>query len=81
MDDFDALSWHEKSIRMSGFWTHFRSFAEICPGAISTYNTAGRRDAIVSNCSPLLNQFMIKVSTQYAVNLVGILVGQRSNYC
>ena len=40
----------------------------------STYNTAGRREAIVSTCSPLLNRFMIKVSTQYIVNLVGILV-------
>ena len=49
-------------------------FAEICPSAISTYNTAGRREAIVSTCSPLLNRFMIKASTQYAVNLVGILV-------
>ena len=56
-------------------------FAEICPGAISTYNAAGRREAIVSTCSPLLNRFMIKVSTQYAVNLVGIFVGQRSSYC
>lgn len=60
-------------------------FAEICPGAISTYNTAGRREAIVSTCSSLLNQFMIKVSTQYAVNLSVswslILVGQRSSYC
>ncbi len=35
---------------------------------------AGRREAIVSTCSPLLNRFMIKASTQYAVNLVGILV-------
>lgn len=35
---------------------------------------AGRREAIVSTCSPLLNRFMIKVSTQPAVNLVGILV-------
>lgn len=41
----------------------------------STYNTAGRREAIVSTCSPLLSRFMIKVSTQYTVNLVGILVG------
>lgn len=49
-------------------------FAEICPHAFPTYNTAGRRDAIVSTCSPLLNRFMIKVSTQSAVNLVGILV-------
>jgi hypothetical protein len=49
-------------------------FAEICPSAISTYNTAGRREAIVSTCSPLLDRFMIKVSTQYTVNLVGILV-------
>lgn len=32
------------------------------------------REAIVSTCSPLLDQFMIKDSTQYAVNLVGILV-------
>lgn len=32
------------------------------------------RKAIVSTCSPLLNRFMIKVSTQYIVNLVGILV-------
>ena len=48
--------------------------AEICPRAISTYNTAGRRETIVSTCSPLLNRSMIKVSTQYAVNLVGILV-------
>ena len=54
-------------------------FAEICPHAISTYHTAGMREAIVSTCSPLLDQFMIKVSTQYAVNLVGILVGQRSS--
>lgn len=50
-------------------------FAEICPGAFPTYNTAGRREAIVSICSPLLDRFMIKVSTQYTVNLVGILVG------
>lgn len=49
-------------------------FAEICPGAFPTYNTAGRREAIVSTCSPLLSRFMIKVSTQSAVNLVGILV-------
>ena len=49
-------------------------FAEKRPRAISTYNTAGRREAIVSTCSPLLNRFMIKASTQYAVNLVGILV-------
>lgn len=49
-------------------------FAEICPHAFPTYNTAGRRDAIVSTCSPLLNRFMIKVSTQYTINLVGILV-------
>ena len=44
----------------------------------STYNTAGntagRREAIVSTCSPLLDRFMIKVSTQYTINLVGILV-------
>ena len=40
----------------------------------STYNAAGRREAIVSTCSPLLDRFMIKVSTQYTVNLVGILV-------
>ena len=40
----------------------------------STYHTAGRREAIVSTCSPLLSRFMIKVSTQYTVNLVGILV-------
>ena len=40
----------------------------------STYNTAGRREAIVSTCSPLPNRFMIKASTQYAVNSVGILV-------
>ena len=37
---------------------------------LSTYNTAGWRDAIVSTCSPPLNRFMIKVSTQYAVHLV-----------
>ena len=49
-------------------------FAETCPHAFSTYNTAGRRDAVVSTCSPLPNQFMIKVSTQSPVNLVGILV-------
>lgn len=49
-------------------------FAEICPGTISTYNTAGRRKAIVSTRYPLLNQFIIKVSSQYAVNLVSILV-------
>ena len=49
-------------------------FAETCPHAISTYHTAGMRETIVSTCSPLLDQFMIKVSTQYAVNLVGILV-------
>lgn len=49
-------------------------FAEICPRAISTYNTAGSRETTVSTCSPLLNRSMIKVSTQYAVNLVGILV-------
>lgn len=40
----------------------------------STYHTAGRREAIISTCSPLLDRFMIKVSTQYTVNLVGILV-------
>lgn len=40
----------------------------------STYNTAGWREAIVSTCSPPLDRFMIKVSTQYTVNLVGILV-------
>ena len=40
----------------------------------STYHAAGRREAIVSTCSPLLDRFMIKVSTQYTVNLVGILV-------
>ena len=40
----------------------------------STYHTADRREAIVSTCSPLLDRFMIKVSTQYTVNLVGILV-------
>ncbi len=40
----------------------------------STYHTAGRRETIVSTCSPLPNRFMIKVSTQYTVNLVGILV-------
>lgn len=40
----------------------------------STYNTAGWREAIVSTCSPLPNQFMIKVSTQSPINLVGILV-------
>ena len=40
----------------------------------STYHTAGRREAIVSTCSPPLDRFMIKVSTQYTVNLVGILV-------
>ena len=39
-----------------------------------TYNTAGWREAIVSTRPPLPNRFMIKVSTQYAVNLVGILV-------
>lgn len=44
----------------------------------STYNTAGWREAIVSTSSPLLDRFMIKVSTHYADNLVGILVGQRS---
>lgn len=36
-------------------------FAGTDPHAISTYNTAGRREAIVSTCSPLLNRFMIKV--------------------
>ena len=66
--------WHETSTRMSGFRTHFRSFAGTGPRVFSTYNTAGRREAIVSTCSPLLNRFMIKVSTQSAVNLVGILV-------
>ena len=40
----------------------------------STYHTAGWREAIVSTCSPPLDRFMIKVSTQYTVNLVGILV-------
>ena len=50
------------------------TFAEICPHAFSTYNTAGRREAIVSTCSPLPNRFMSKVSTQYAANLVGIFV-------
>ena len=40
----------------------------------STYHTAGMREAIVSTCSPLLDRFMIKVSTQSAVNLVGILI-------
>nr|DAO85933.1 MAG TPA: hypothetical protein [Caudoviricetes sp.] len=40
----------------------------------STYNTADRREAIVSTCPPLLSRFMIKVSPQYAVNLVGILI-------
>ena len=49
-------------------------YAGICPGAISTYNTAGRREAIVSTCSPLLNRFMIKVSTPAAANLFSILV-------
>ena len=49
-------------------------FAEIWPAAISTYNTAGRRESIFSTCSPLHDRFVIKVSTQYAVNLVGILV-------
>lgn len=39
-----------------------------------TYNTAGWREAIVSTHPPLPNRFMIKVSTQYAVNLVSILV-------
>lgn len=48
-------------------------FAEKRPRAISTYNTAGKREAIVSTCSPLLDQFMIKVSTQYAVNLIAYL--------
>ena len=48
-------------------------FAGTCPHAFSTYHTAGRRETIVSTCSPLPNRFMIKVSTQYAVNLVGIL--------
>lgn len=48
-------------------------FAGICPHAFLPI-TAGRREAIVSTCSPLPNRFMIKVSTQYAVNLVCILV-------
>ena len=39
-----------------------------------TYNTVGRREAIVLTCPPLVDWFMIKVSTQYTVNLVGILV-------
>lgn len=47
---------------------------EICSRVISTYNTVGRREAIVVTCSPLLNRFMIKVSIHYAGNLVGILV-------
>ena len=49
-------------------------FAGTGPRVSSTYHTAGRREAIVSTCSPLLDRFMIKVSTQYIVNLVGILV-------
>ena len=49
-------------------------FAGTGPRVSSTYHTAGRREAIVSTCSPLLDRFMIKVSTQYAVHLVGILV-------
>lgn len=32
------------------------------------------RESIVSTFSPMLDWFIIKVSTQYAVNLVGILV-------
>ena len=76
---------------MSGFRTHFRSFAgtalsrksallqvlSVCCNwstCFSTYNTAGRRESIFSTCSPLHDRFVIKVSTQYAVNLVGILV-------
>ena len=31
-------------------------------------------NATVSTCPPLLNRFMVKVSTQFVVNLVGILV-------
>jgi len=46
-------------------------FAGTGPRVSSTYHTAGRREAIVSTCSPLLDRFMIKVSTQYAVNLGG----------
>ena len=46
-------------------------FARTGPRVFSTYNTVGRREAIVSTCSPLLNRFMIKVSSQYAVHLVG----------
>lgn len=46
----------------------------ICMEILQGIYTAVRRDAIVSTCSPLLDQFMIKVSTQYAVNLVGILI-------
>ena len=49
-------------------------FAGTGPHVISTYNTAGWREATVSTCSSLLNRFMIEVSIQYAGNLVGILV-------
>ena len=48
-------------------------FAGTGPRVSSTYHTAGRREAIVSTCSPLLDRFMIKVSTQYIVNLVAYL--------
>lgn len=50
------------------------SVAGTCPHVISTYHTAGMREVIVSTCSPMLDRFIIKVSTQYDVNLVGILV-------
>ena len=50
----------------------------------STYNTAGWREAIVSTSSPLLNRFMIRVSTRipltWSVSWSLILVGHRSSY-
>ena len=49
-------------------------FVGTCPHAFSASNTAGRRAAIVSTCSTLPGRFTITVSTQSAINLVGILV-------
>ena len=49
-------------------------FAETCLCAFSTYNMAGRREAIVSTRPTLLGRFMITVSTLSAPDLVGILI-------